>query len=118
MVRYSLLMMQDNTICEGGSTPVFLFLTKMSFSLSYYLGFLFFFYRRRSRLFCIVVCVCNRHCVVLIPVRTLGRTACASSSCFFFLSISLAYFFAQKKKKKKKIRRSSATYNELTTTRK
>jgi predicted membrane protein len=89
-------MMQDGTICEGGSTLVFLFLRKNVFLSVALFGILF--YRRRSRLFCIVVCVCSRHCVVLIPVRTLGRTACALLLLF---PLCLLRFFSHKKRRKK-----------------
>ncbi len=106
IVKYSLLMMRDSTICEGGSTFDFLFLGKMSFSLSRYLGFFFFF----------IVVIPD--CFVSLYVYAVGivlfwyqwgRVRAHSLRFFFFvlfLSIS-CFFFAQKeeeeeKKKKKK----------------
>jgi hypothetical protein len=103
-VRYTQLMKQDNTVCPRFPIPY------ENVFLSVALFGILFFYRCLSRLFCIVVCVCNRHCVVLIPARTLTRTACSSS-----MSLS---FFPHKKRRRKKRRRSSATYNGSTIARK
>ncbi len=118
--RYNLLMMRDSTICEGGSTFDFLFLGKMSFSLSRYLGFFFL-----SSSFPIVLyrCMCMQQALCCFDTNedALGRTACASSSSFFSLALPLSLllvFFRTKRRRRREKKRSSATYNGSTATRK
>lgn len=119
------LMMQDNTICEGGSTLVFSFATETSFSSVALVGNLFFLLFIGVIPDCFVSFDVYAAGIVLFRYQW-GRVRAHSLRFFasFFslaLSPSTSCFFPHIQKKeaeREKGRRSSATYNGSTTTRK